>query len=185
VSDPYLEGQLLVAMPGITDPRFDRTVIFMCSHSAEGAMGLVINRQFQGLDFHALLDQLDLDSDSAANRPVYAGGPVETGRGFVLHSSDFRQDSTLMVAGDVALTATVDILKALAEGAGPKNSLIALGYAGWAPGQLDRELTRNGWLTTPASHSLLFDTADQDKWPRALAALGIDPSMLSGDSGHA
>jgi putative transcriptional regulator len=185
VSNPYFEGQVLVAMPGITDPRFDRTVIFLCSHSAEGAMGLVINRQFQGLDFHALLEQLDLDTDSAVNRPVYAGGPVETGRGFVLHSDDFRQESTLVMAGDVALTATIDILKALADGAGPKNSLIALGYAGWAPGQLDRELTRNGWLTANASHDLLFATPDEDKWPKALASIGIDPSMLSGDAGHA
>lgn len=182
----YFEGQLLVAMPGIGDPRFDRSVIYVCSHSAEGAMGLVVNKRFEGLSFSMLLEQLELSGDSADDdRPVYAGGPVETGRGFVLHSDDYNQDTTLKIDGTIALTATVDILKAMADGQGPSNSIVALGYTGWAPGQLDRELTHNGWLTAAASPELLFNTPDEQKWPRAIASLGIDPSMLSGASGHA
>lgn len=185
-SGTYLEGQLLVAMPGIGDPRFDRSVIYLCSHSAEGAMGLVVNKRFEGLSFGMLLEQLELAADEADDdRPVYAGGPVETGRGFVLHSDDYTQDSTLRIGDSIALTATVDILKAMAEGQGPTRSLVALGYAGWAPGQLDRELTHNGWLTLPASPELLFATPDTEKWPKAIASIGIDPSMLSGAAGHA
>jgi putative transcriptional regulator len=184
----YFEGQLLVAMPSIEDPRFERSVIFLCSHSAEGAMGLIVNRQLPGLTFNMLMSQLELEGKAAdEKRPIYAGGPVETGRGFVLHSAEFRQDSTLVIgeASSIALTATVDILKALADGQGPKQAIIALGYAGWAAGQLDRELTKNGWLTAEASPHLLFETPDEQKWPRAIESLGISVSLLSGEAGHA
>jgi putative transcriptional regulator len=189
---PYFEGDLLVAMPGIGDPRFDRTVIYLCSHSPKGAMGLIINKRMKELTFKGLLDQLELDPGSGegmgacGDRPLYTGGPVEPGRGFVLHSSDYTQDdSTLQVSGDVALTATIDILKAMANGDGPDKTLVALGYAGWQPGQLDRELSQNGWLTATATREILFDTPDERKWPKALASLGIDVSALSSDAGHA
>lgn len=189
---PYFEGDLLVAMPGIGDPRFDRTVIYLCSHTPKGAMGLIINKRLKELTFKGLLDQLALDpggDDGTGpdnDLPLYAGGPVEPGRGFVLHSDDYRrEESTLQVSDDIALTATIDILKAMAAGDGPNQTLVALGYAGWRPGQLDQELTQNGWLTTKATPDILFNTPDDRKWPKALASLGIDVSALSSDAGHA
>ncbi len=189
---PYFEGDLLVAMPGIGDPRFDRTVIYLCSHTPKGAMGLVINRRLRDLTFKGLLDQLALDpggddgTGPDSDLPLYVGGPVEPGRGFVLHSDDYTaEESTLKVSSDIALTATIDILKAMAAGEGPHQTLVALGYAGWQPGQLDRELTQNGWLTARATRDILFETPDEHKWPRALASLGINVSALSADAGHA
>ncbi|RMF70598.1 MAG: YqgE/AlgH family protein [Alphaproteobacteria bacterium] len=182
----FLEGQLLLAMPGIGDPRFERSVIFVCSHSAEGAMGLIVNRPFEGLTFRELLDQLEIEvSEPVVDIPIQVGGPVETGRGFVLHSTDFIQDTSLVVTERIALTATVDILKAIAEGGGPKHRLLLLGYAGWAPGQLEAEIQANGWLTAPADESLIFETPLPDIWPRAMRMLGVDVSMLSGSMGHA
>ncbi len=185
---PYFEGEVLVAMPGIGDPRFDRTVIYLCSHSAKGAMGLVINKRLRQLSFKALLEQLGITVTGAPVRdlPLYAGGPVEPGRGFVLHSADYLQSNTT-TPGDsgIAITATAEILTALAQGGGPQSSLMVLGYAGWQPGQLDRELVGNGWLTARATHELLFETQDELKWSAALASLGIDPAALSQDAGHA
>ena len=181
-----LEGQLLLAMPGIGDPRFERSVIFICSHSAEGAMGLIVNRPFEGLTFRELLEQLEIEvSEPVVDIPIQVGGPVETGRGFVLHSTDFIQDTSLVVTERIALTATVDILKAIAEGGGPRHRLLLLGYAGWAPGQLEAEIQANGWLTAPADESLIFETPLPDIWPRAMRMLGVDVSMLSGSMGHA
>ncbi len=181
-----LEGQLLLAMPGIGDPRFERSVIFVCSHSAEGAMGLIVNRPFEGLTFRELLDQLEIEvGEPVVDIPIQVGGPVETGRGFVLHSTDFIQDTSLVVTERIALTATVDILKAIAEGSGPRHRLLLLGYAGWAPGQLEAEIQANGWLTAPADESLIFETPLPDIWPRAMRMLGVDVSMLSGSMGHA
>jgi putative transcriptional regulator len=187
---PYFEGDLLVAMPSIGDPRFDRTVIYLCSHSPKGAMGLIVNKPMTDLTFRGLLDQLNLDeaTDQADDDdlPLYRGGPVEPGRGFVLHSDDYKQtDSTVSVTDKIALTATIDILKDMAGGKGPSRSLVALGYAGWRPGQLDQELTANGWLTVKATSDILFDTPDARKWPKALASIGIDVSALSNDAGHA
>jgi putative transcriptional regulator len=187
---PYFEGDLLVAMPAMGDPRFDRTVIYLCSHSPNGAMGLIVNKRMTDLTFRGLLDQLDLDegpdADDEPDLPLYRGGPVEPGRGFVLHTADYVQtDSTLQVSTQIALTATIDILKDMAGGKGPSQSLVALGYAGWRPGQLDQELGANGWLTVKATREILFDTPDERKWPRALASLGIDVSALSNDAGHA
>ncbi|MFN4090059.1 MAG: YqgE/AlgH family protein [Alphaproteobacteria bacterium] len=184
--DGYLTGHLLVAMPGMPDERFARTVIFLCAHSEEGAMGLVINRELKSLTFTDLLEQLDLKGgDEPVDLPVQAGGPVETGRGFVLHSADYRHDGTLVVADDVALTATVDILRAIARGEGPRRRMLALGYAGWSPGQLEAEIRANGWLNVAADPDLVFDPALDDKWERAMAKLGVDARMLSTSGGHA
>jgi len=182
----YLAGQLLIAMPGMRDPRFQKTVIYMCAHNADGAMGLVVNRALESLSFPDLLEQLGIDSSRVGKQiKVHFGGPVESGRGFVLHSPDYVQDATMVVDGDVALTATIDILKAIAGGTGPKQSLLALGYSGWGPGQLDTEIRSNGWLHVAADSNLVFDPRLDDKWERAMSKIGIDHRMLSDEAGHA
>ena len=184
--DGYLTGQFLIAMPPMGDPRFERSVIYMCAHSADGAMGLVVNRVASEIDFPELLDQLEIKTDGIKNPiPVLTGGPVETGRGFVLHSMDYSQDSTLKVTDEVGLTATVDILRAIAEGEGPAKSLLTLGYAGWSSGQLDNEIQANGWLNVSCDTSILFDEDLNSKWDRAVRKVGIDPSFLSAEAGHA
>lgn len=183
---PYLAGHLLVAMPGMPDPRFAKAVIYMCAHNDEGAMGLVINRAMADFTFPDLLKQLGITA--AADTPfirVQSGGPVEQGRGFVLHSSDYVHESTLVVDADVALTATVDILKAIARGKGPSHSLLALGYAGWGPGQLDAEILQNGWLSVKADPNIVFNADLGAKWQQALSKLGIDLSLLNENAGHA
>jgi putative transcriptional regulator len=186
VAEGYLEGQLLIAMPTMGDARFERTVIFLCAHSAQGAMGLVVNKLANQITFRELLDQLSVDAPAVQRDiRVHFGGPVETGRGFVLHSADYQQDSTLLVGQQVGLTATVDILRAIADGAGPRLGLLALGYAGWAPGQLDSEIQANGWLNAPADLEILFDGELETKWERALHKVGVDVSFLSSDAGHA
>ncbi len=185
-SDCYLTGQLLIAMPSMRDPRFARSVIYVCAHNADGAMGLVVNRLVGSVTFPDLLGQLGIDAGAVTEEiRVHFGGPVESGRGFVLHSGDYRHDSTLQVAKEVALTATVDILNDIANGQGPRRSLLALGYAGWGSGQLDSEFKANGWLSVAADEKLVFDDDLDSKWDRAIAKLGIDVSLLSGDSGHA
>jgi putative transcriptional regulator len=182
----YLSGQLLVAMPGMKDPRFAKTVIYMCAHSADGAMGLVVNRELQSLTFPDMLQQLNIEAPEPHREiRVHFGGPVESGRGFVLHSADYVRDATLVVDSSIALTATVDILKAIARGSGPNHSLLALGYAGWGAGQLDSEMKANGWLHVEADPDLIFDGDLDRKWERAMAKLGIDPLMLSDTAGHA
>jgi len=182
----FLTGQLLIAMPQMPDPRFARSVIYLCAHSDDGAMGLVINRLFEELSFQELLDQVGLEGGPAANEvQVHSGGPVESGRGFVLHSADFVHDETMVVDEGIALTASVDILRAIAHGEGPRQSLLALGYAGWGPGQLETEIHGNGWLNAPSDDDLLFGDALGTKWKRAIAKIGIDFSKLSGESGRA
>ena len=182
----YLTGQLLVAMPTMADPRFERSVIYLCAHSSEGAMGLVVNKLAGSLTFPDLLEQLGIDGpDAREDIRVHFGGPVETGRGFVLHSAEYLQDSSLQVNDAFALTATVDILRDLAYGSGPRQALLALGYAGWGPGQLDQETQKNGWLHVEADELLVFDGGLEDKWDRAIRKLGFDAAMLSGDAGHA
>ena len=182
----YVTGQLLIAMPGMRDERFAKSVIYMCAHSEEGAMGLVLNQRLDSLTFAELISQLELDEKHLSrNVPVHFGGPVESGRGFVLHTSDYQQDATLEVVNGVALTATVEILKAIAQGKGPQKSLLALGYAGWGPGQLDMEIRANGWLQVPSDSEIIFDIEPDTKWERAIQRLGIDPRMLSDDVGHA
>ena len=185
-SDFYFTGQLLIAMPGMQDERFYKTVIYLCAHTDDGAMGLVLNQVIKGLSFPGLLEQLGIDGGvSDRSVPIHFGGPVESGRGFVLHSNEYQQDATLEVDGDISLTATVDVVKAIARGRGPKHSLLALGYAGWGPGQLDDEIRANGWLQAPADMDLIFDDAQVDKWERSIAKIGIDPGMLSDEVGHA
>lgn len=179
-------GQFLIAMPQMPDPRFEKTVIYICVHNAEGAMGLVVNKLFDGISFTSLLNQLDIEvTQPARELTVHFGGPVESGRGFVLHSADYNREGSVQVSDQVVLTATVDILRAVAEGQGPQKAILALGYAGWGPGQLDEEMQQNGWLHAPADNRILFDTDQDRKWERALASLGINLSMLSADVGHA
>jgi len=182
-----LKGQLLVAMPQMTDPRFARSVVYICAHSDnEGAMGLVINKPAGSLTVNELLAHLNLEpSRGNRQRKVHFGGPVEPGRGFVLHTSDYREDATMLVGDEFAVTATLDILRAIGKGEGPRRNLLALGYAGWAPRQLDAEIQANGWLSVAADTDLVFDDDFDAKWQRALAKLGVDLSMLSTDAGHA
>jgi putative transcriptional regulator len=185
-SGGYLAGQLLVAMPGMRDPRFAKTVIYVCAHSEEGAMGLVVNRPLESLTFGDLLQQLGIDpSEVRKSASVHFGGPVESGRGFVLHSSDYQHEDTMQVGESIALTATIDILRAIALGDGPSRHLLALGYAGWGPGQLDSEIRANGWLHVAADDELVFGSELDTKWQRAMAKLGVDPRMLSDVAGHA
>jgi putative transcriptional regulator len=182
-----LTGQLLVAMPQMQDPRFMRTVIYMCAHREEtGAMGLVVNKLLGSLTMGDLLTQLEI-TPVRTNRqqPVHFGGPVEAGRGFVLHTADYREEATMVIDGNIAVTATLDILRAIGKGEGPSRSLLALGYAGWAPGQLDAEIQANGWLAVSADDDLVFDPDFEGKWQRALKKLGVDLTMLSTDAGHA
>ncbi|MBL27333.1 MAG: YqgE/AlgH family protein [Rhodospirillaceae bacterium] len=182
----YLQGQLLIAMPQMSDPRFARTVIYMCAHSADGAMGLVINKPIGSLTFAELMDQMGIELGEIDDQiRVHFGGPVESSRGFVLHTTDYVQESTLVVNEEFALTATVDVLKSIADGSGPSKSILALGYAGWSPGQLDGEIQANGWLNVAADPELVFASANDDKWERALAKVGIDLSALSSLTGHA
>ncbi len=189
----YLDGHLLIAMPGMQDDRFARSVIYVCAHSQEGAMGIIINKATPDIAFSDLLIQLGIhknhDNGDATNIEeirIHRGGPVETGRGFVLHSADyFLENATLPIAGDVCLTATLDILRAIAGGNGPHEAILALGYAGWAPTQLEAEIQANGWLHGPADAAILFDEDIDSKYNRALAKIGVDPAMLSTNAGHA
>ncbi|MBI0535509.1 YqgE/AlgH family protein [Roseomonas sp. KE2513] len=183
----WLGGQLLIAMPSMEDPRFARSVICLCAHSAEGAMGIVLNRAIENLTFDDLLKQLDVTPVPPARRiRLHAGGPVEGGRGFVLHTQDWSSDSSLTMDGGFALTASVDILKAIAGGGGPRQGLLALGYAGWGPGQLESEIQHNAWLNVTPDEAILFTEEDQDaKWRRALAKLKVDPLLLVGTAGRA
>ena len=185
-NDRYLSGKLLIAMPGMMDSRFARTVVYLCAHNADGAMGLVVNRLIGAITFPDLLAQLGIDSPGVGRDiQVHFGGPVESGRGFVLHSSDYEQDGTLKVSDLMSLTTTIDILRNMAAGDGPRLSMLALGYAGWGPGQLDTEIQANGWLHVEADEKLVFDDDLDGKWERAISKLGFDASMLSGDVGHA
>lgn len=190
----FLDGQMLIAMPGMSDPRFDRSVIFMCAHSDNGAMGIIVNKRAPMISFNELLERLDIMPqesriklpDDVQSMLVQFGGPVEPGRGFVLHTSDyFSADTSLPIDERVALTATLDILRAIAGGQGPRRSLLALGYAGWAPGQLEDEIQRNGWLSCAADEDLLFGNDLDGKYVSALHKIGVDPAMLSSEAGHA
>jgi putative transcriptional regulator len=181
-----LTGQVLIAMPSMADPRFAQSVIFVCAHSADGAMGIVVNRPLASPDFEDLLRQLGVDPlPPARTIRMCAGGPVDNARGFVLHTTDWTTEGSLQVDDRLALTASLDILKAIATGGGPKQGVLALGYAGWGPGQLDAEIQQNAWLSAPADLPVLFDGDDDTKWRRALAALHVDPLLLSGIAGHA
>ncbi|WP_255569413.1 YqgE/AlgH family protein [Neoroseomonas alba] len=181
-----LTGHLLIAMPGMQDPRFDHSVVCLCAHSEDGAMGLVVNRPLSGLSFDDLLRQLQVEPLPPQRRiRMVDGGPVENSRGFVLHSDDWSTEGSLPVVPGLALTASLDILKAVASGGGPKDCVLALGYAGWAPGQLEDEIQRNAWLNVPADGSLVFRDDTSHTWEAALAKLRIDPALLSGTAGRA
>lgn len=185
-SETSLSGQVLIAMPTLTDSKFTRSVIFMCAHTDEGAMGIVINRPLAAPRFADLLKQLEVAPTPPAREiRLCDGGPVDKGRGFVLHTADWTGEGSLLVDPNFALTASLDVLKAIAEGGGPAECVLALGYAGWGPGQLDAEIQSNTWLSAPPDATLLFDTANDTKWQRALRKLGVDPILLSGVAGHA
>ncbi len=188
--DPFsmdLTGALLVAMPGMGDPRFDRSVVFICVHSADGAMGLIINKPAPDINLGDLMEQLDIQAEQeSCHMQVHIGGPLETTRGFVLHSIDYRSRlKTLSVRDAFGMTATLDVLEDIATGKGPGQALIMLGYAGWGPGQLEGEIARNGWLTAEAHPDLVFGGDNDGKWAAALATLGVDPLGLSGTAGRA
>lgn len=182
----FLDGRILIAMPGMQDQRFVRSLVYLCAHSADGAMGLIVNKRADDLVWRDLFKRLGIPiGKSNAPRPVHYGGPVETGRGFVLHTADYHADeATMKVDGQVSMTATLDVLQAMATGRGPGRAIVALGYAGWAPGQLESELQMNGWLLCDPDEELLFGDDDERKWDRALRKIGVDPSLL-GPGGHA
>lgn len=182
---PYLTGQFLLAMPGIGDPRFERAVIAMCVHDEDGALGIGLGRLVPRIGFHNLLEQLDIAPAVAPDVPIHFGGPVEPQRGFILHTPDWEGQESVHVAGRWVLTATLDILKAIAEGKGPRRWVAALGYAGWGPGQLDMEMRRHGWFVTPGNDSLLYDSDVKSRWGEGFRASGIDPAMLTAQSGTA
>jgi putative transcriptional regulator len=190
----YLDGQMLIAMPSMRDERFSRSLIYVCAHSSEGAMGIIVNQLAANVTFPDLLVQLDVIPAAdliqlpqrAGAVKVLKGGPVETGRGFVLHTADFFiENSTLPIDEGICLTATLDILKAIARGDGPVSAVLALGYAGWAPGQLENEIQENGWLHCSADSELIFGSDNEAKYGKALRKLGVDLGMLSSEAGHA
>ena len=189
-----LEGHFLIAMPSIGDDRFSRSVIYMCAHTEDGAMGLVINQKADELSYPGLLSKLELFSqldlasqnENINSLPVHIGGPVATSRGFVLHSNDyFLNDSTLNVSEGICLTSTIDIIQAIANGQGPRKSMTAIGYSGWGPGQLDYEIKKNGWLTCPADQEIIFEKSIAEKYDHALSNMGVDLTFLAHDHGHA
>ena len=182
-----LSGQLLIAMPGMGDPRFARSVVYICAHSEDGAMGLIVNKPTPEVRFSELLEQLEIPAGAEMRDiRVHFGGPVDNARGFVLHSTDYSSGrATLRVDDSVAMTATLDVLEELAHGRGPSSSLLALGHAGWGPGQLEDEIARNGWLTAKARSDIVFGRANEHKWSAALKSLGVDPLTLSSEAGRA
>ncbi len=181
-----LTGQLLIAMPTMNTAHFAQAVIYMCTHTIEGAMGIVLNRPLARPSFDDLLEQLEvLPAPPTRRIELFRGGPVDSARGLVLHTSDWTGEGSMLVDDEVALTSSMDVLKALADGGGPARGLLALGYAGWGPGQLDREMHDNAWLSAPSTLDLLFDNNHETKWRRAMAILKVDPLLLSGTAGHA
>ncbi|SFD46485.1 YqgE/AlgH family protein [Roseivivax sediminis] len=187
VSETDLTGKLLIAMPGMGDQRFQNSVVFVCAHSGDGAMGLIVNKPTPEIDFGMLLDQLSIEAvEDVTDEPVHFGGPVETGRGFVLHSPDYTSVvTTLEVTDTFHMTATLDILEEIGRGEGPANRIMCLGYAGWGPGQLESEFAANGWLACDATHALVFGTPNGQKWRAALASMGVEALSLSSEGGRA
>jgi putative transcriptional regulator len=184
--DSNLTGQLLIAMPTMADPRFSKSLVYLCAHNEDGAMGLVVNRRVEEISFAEMLEQLEIKQLAPPEDiEVHYGGPVETARGFVLHSADYLHEGTLQVNEQIALTATLQVLRDIAGKTGPRRHLLALGYAGWGPGQLDSEIQQNAWLTVEADDDLIFGGDLDAKWGQAIRKLGFDPSMLSGAAGHA
>ncbi|PLY16539.1 MAG: YqgE/AlgH family protein [Sedimenticola sp.] len=181
-----LTNHFLIAMPGLADRNFHHTVTYLCEHNPDGAMGIILNRPID-LHLNDILGQLDIENiqGDAGEQPIYIGGPVQTDRGFVLHTGAARWDSTLQITDSISLTTSIDILEAIANGKGPEKTLIALGYSGWGSGQLEEELTANAWLSGPADESVIFDTPAGDRWRAAAAIIGVDLNLLSNQAGHA
>ncbi len=186
-AENFLEGKLLIAMPGMPDPRFEKSVIFICAHSAGGAMGLIVNKPIEGLSFRELMEKFEIAvTADRPDTPILFGGPVNMGRGFVLHSADYsHEEATLPITAEISLTATTDILAAIAQGHGPAKSLLALGYAGWSEGQIENEILANGWIHCDADLALIFATPYEAMWETAIATLGADISGLSAEAGRA
>ena len=184
-SSPFLSGQFLLAMPGIGDPRFEHAVIAMCAHDESGALGIGIGAELEEVTFHTLLEQFQIDPSGVPDAPVHYGGPVEPRRGFVLHSTDWGGQETIHVGDRWALSGTIDVLRAIADGTGPSRWLIALGYAGWGEGQLEEEMTRHGWFNMPGDPRLLYEVDAQDRWELAFESVGIDLRMLASAAGTA
>ena len=185
-STSSLTGRILMAMPGMRDPRFSKAVILLCAHDEGGAMGLVINHTLPGIDLSELLEQLEVQDHKTVNDvPVMSGGPVETARGFILHGNDFKQEDTIKIDEKYSVTGTIDALKAVAGGKGPDKMLFILGYAGWDAGQLDEELQQNTWLVTEADEDIIFNATPEEKWHAAVKKIGFDPGMLSSTAGTA
>lgn len=190
ISSPYLAGKILLAMPSLSDQRFHHAVIFICQHDENGAVGVVINHTVQGMTFETLIDQLEFDEETQIDPqslkiPIIHGGPVDGGRGFIVHDADYATKDTIIINDDFSVTATLPILHKIAQGEGPERLLFILGYAGWKAGQLDAELKQNAWLVTDANTKLLFETPADEQWTAAMAQLGINPAMLSDSSGNA
>jgi putative transcriptional regulator len=185
----FLSGKLLLAMPGMADPRFERAVIALCIHDENGAIGVGVGHKRAGITFRGLLRQLDIDPGEAPDCAVHHGGPVEPGRGFVLHSTDWGGQDTIQVncqnGAVFGMTGTIDVLRAIAEGKGPARWIAALGYAGWGEGQLDEEMTRHGWFASRCDSAILFDTPTDERWGAAFKAEGIDPRLLTSETGAA
>lgn len=182
---PFYSGSLLLALPGIGDPNFERSVIALCAHDENGALGINIGQEIHGFSFRELLEQFELPGDKVPDVPVLRGGPVERQRGFVLHTLDWGGQDMMQVSDQWGLSGSLDVLKAIAEGRGPSRYIVALGYAGWGQGQLEDEMTRHGWFVAPANEALLFRTEPRDRWTAAWSASGIDASLLASQSGHA
>ncbi len=184
-SPRFLSGQILLALPGMADPRFDRAVIAMCAHDEQGALGIGVGATIANIGFHALLEQLEIEPGEAPNAAVHFGGPVEPQRGFILHSLDWGGQESMQIGDKWGLTGTLDVLRAIAAGKGPKHWISALGYAGWGSGQLDEEMTRHGWFTAKGDTGILFETETHQRWPETYKRAGIDPALLAHDAGHA
>ena len=184
-SPPFYSGQLLLALPGMGDPRFERAVIAMCAHDEQGALGIGIGAVIAGAGFHSLLNQFGIEAGDAPDAPVHLGGPVEPQRGFILHSLDWGGEDSVQTGDKWGLTGTPDILHAIAEGRGPERWLCALGYAGWSPGQLHEEMTRHGWFTADGDAEILFETQAEERWAESYRKAGVDPALLAHDAGHA
>lgn len=185
-SGQYLEGRILIAMPSMSDPRFKKTIILLIAHNEEGAMGIVLNKNMETLTFKSLLDQLEIEHDEDVGKTrVHFGGPVDSERGFVLHSTDTIHETSAIISEGIAVTATLDMLQTMASGEGPSSSFVALGYAGWGPGQLEQEIQQNGWLVVDADPDLVFGQQLSGKWQSAIGKLGFDPGLLSSEIGHA
>lgn len=182
----YLTGKLLVAMPYLQDQQFHHSVIYICGHDESGAMGLIINKQLTSVSFKDLLDQIKIEHDlSGPDGPIYYGGPVEVGRGFVLHTIDYLADASVTINNNFALTATLEVLRAISQCHGPRNALVALGYVGWAAGQLETEIQNNGWLVIEAHEDIIFDKNHESIWQNAMASIGVNPSYIMTEMGHA